>query len=757
MKSYISLTALLVSLAGTHCEEQVKLTIWTTPNSDWHNDLMNSAREITTPLESGKLLFEPQYYIHDGSHACRDVGDEGNLTLTAECQKNCVNYGRFCQVPGGDDDPKYNLNGADIVLESARRQCIWQLAEAYDVPEMFFNYLEELEYSDCDAALTPDCLEAVYNQIYVDKKEVERCMFGSAEFLLDRTTNDDVENTLLQGQIDLAQHTPVTDIPQVFINGKLLTDTDLSTASILKAVCEAYDEGSAPTECSLCLDANCAADVSTCLATLTCESAEEQQEANDNPASENYPLEAGATSQNIDSTLEESMEDNTTPSSTHELHDLQSGFGKFTDFVAPRDIFTYQMIQNCEVDFRTPGPLVEAILAGDRDAFVSGSEVCTNQGEEEFTGACQSFEQCAGFDFLEFALSNSQALGQSFFGCLDAFESLSEKDVAVERCVSLAFNTGLWRSLGHFLEYNEQICPCVEPLQNSLPNCMFQQSESEIILDGPAVKLSACLLGQVCNTLEPLCRSEVGNLDQCLPALDTDEECTIVEEKCGQEGALLFLAPFPMAGATFPDRCQGAAAQGDYLQNAHVIERYNKYRRKCVLKDEDLEDVKEFGDPEEQKDIDDEEEESDGEKEDFQTEIKILETETVSWLSQAYDSWMELDLLTRILAASVVVLSFACLAATLYAFQHAKRRYRLYSQMQMQTLGDEVNFHDQPQEKFKPFRDKPDVVDRGVTEKDETEDEDAFFDAKEKNVKASVSQHLAELNDGSVYGGRGIF
>lgn len=709
MKNYISLTALLASLAGTNCEEQVRLTIWTTPNSDWHNDLMNSAREITTPVESDKLIFEPQYYIHDGSHACRDGG---NVTLTAECAKNCVNYGRYCQVPGGDDDPEYNLDGSDIVLESARRQCIWRLAEAYDVPEMFFNYLEELEYSDCDGALTPECLESVYNQVYVGKKEIDRCMFGSADFLLDHTPNDDVENALLQGQIDLAQQTPVTDIPQVFINGKLLTDTELSTASILKAVCEAYDEGSAPMECSLCLDANCAVDVSTCLETLSCESVEDKPEANDVSPPENDPMEAEVTGQNVDSLLEEFVEDNTTSVSNHELHDLQSGFGKLTEFVSPRDIFTYQMIQNCDVDFRTPGPLVEAILAGDRDAFVSGAEMCTDQGEKEFTGACQSFEQCAGFDFMEFALSNSQALGQSFFGCLDAFEAESEKDVAVERCLSLAFNTGLWRSLGHFLEYNAQICPCLEPLQNSLPNCMFQQKESEITLDGPAVKLSTCLLGEVCNTLEPLCRTEVENLDQCLPALDADGDCTVVEENCSQEGSLLFLAPFPMAGATFPDRCQGAATQGAYLQNAHVIERYNKYRRKCVLKDEDLEDVKEFGDPEEHNDTGDGDDENDDEKDDFQTEVKNLETETVSWLSLAYDSWMELDLLTRILAASVAFLSFACLAATLYACQHAKRRYRLYSQMQMQTLGDGSNFHNQPQKRFKPFRDKPDVVNR---------------------------------------------
>ena len=262
------------------------------------------------------------------------------------------------------------------------------------------------------------------------------------------------------------------------------------------------------------------------------------------------------------------------------------------------------------------------------------------------------------------------------------------------------------------MEYSEEICLCIEPLQESIPNCMFQPKGSETTLDGPAVKLSTCMLGQVCNTLEPLCRSEVESLDKCLPTLDKDEECTVIEETCGEQGALLFLAPFPMAGSTFPDRCQGAAVQGSYLKNAHVIQRYNKYRRKCVMQDEELENVREFGDPEEHNGAENDDDDGDDEKSDLQTEVKNFEKETASGLAQAYDSWMGLDLLTRVLSLSVAFLSFACLAATIYACQHAKRRYRLYNQMQSQTLGDGSNFHDQPQKRFKPFRDNPDVLKR---------------------------------------------
>jgi len=577
-----------------------------------------------------------------------------------------------------------NLTGLDVVLESARRQCIWKLADSDANPVLLWNYLESLEATGCNSKLNNECLKDVFSNIKLDYNEVYRCMFGSHDFVLDDPTNISLKNELLQGQIDLAFQQPVTDLPQVFINGNVLDVAELTTASIFQALCDGYPDGTAPAECDLCR--NCASDVNICIQQSQCDEYDDPGDHLESPH-----------------------------------HDLNSGFGKLSQLVVDQKIFPYQMIQTCQVDFRSPGPLVKAILAGDRNGFASGAETCLDVDERAFKGACLAFEQCAGFDVFEFAQSNSQALGESFFGCLDAFETSSDTSVAVDKCVNLALHSGLWKPVWQFLEYSSQICPCIDHLSHNLPDCTFYEETPNIPLDGPAVKLSTCLLGQLCNTLEPLCQSEVDSLNGCLPLPPTEgeDDCATIEQLCKDNGSLLFLSPAPLAGTKFPLRCQSAAKRSEDLQNAHVIERYNEYRHKCVLKEVDYLEVSEEEIRNEKKgpEVPEEEVLQDETVPDNQKEVesKNDEKETAeksstplisksafketALIKKAEEDWTELPYLTRELAAGVAVLAFLCCTTSLYACYRAHQRYR-YSQLSMSVLGDGSNVHDY----MKPYK-----------------------------------------------------
>jgi hypothetical protein len=386
-------------------------------------------------------------------------------------------------------------------------------------------------------------------------------------------------------------------------------------------------------------------------------------------------------------------ETTTNPSDATSLHDASSGFGRLTDLLATRNIHTYEMLESCGVNLKDPGPLIQALQTGDEAALESGADRCTNDEARQFVEACDAVEQCAGFDFLEFAQGNAHALSKSFFGCMHAFATQKETDIVVEQCMALVFNTGLWRPITYFLEYNAKICPCLPELLKKLPDCIFQEDAAATPLDGAVVKLSTCLLGEICEKLGELCYDEVGDLNECLPLLGENEinnlPCGTMEQACKDQGTLLFLSPPPLAGVSFPNRCQQIAAEGKDYRNAHVIERYNTYRRQCILKD-DLINMRDFGSH------DDPDEIQTGTHPPDTTEapsggVSMSSSEDES--RRVFQFWYNLPFHTRFLAGVVAILTIAYIVVMVYACHRGKLRYH-YSHMQMRTLGDGSGFHD---------------------------------------------------------------
>jgi hypothetical protein len=101
-------------------DSHVEYELWTTPTDVLSRDILKTFQQAAVAL--GKdAFFTPEEYVMDGVKAgCQ--GPKGEDI----CMNLCTNSGRYCFL-----DPDGSLNagssGADVVAESLRRLCLWDV------------------------------------------------------------------------------------------------------------------------------------------------------------------------------------------------------------------------------------------------------------------------------------------------------------------------------------------------------------------------------------------------------------------------------------------------------------------------------------------------------------------------------------------------------------------------------------------------------------------------------------------------------
>jgi hypothetical protein len=192
----------------------------------------------------GQASFTPHMYIYDGIAAkCRNA--EGK----SECFNLCTNEGRYCAADP-DNDLDYGISGADVVSESIRRLCIWELYGKDDGVGMeYWNYVKEFNNA-CDTSelfMKEDCVKSVMakSTIQIDYDAVDQCVYNHGG--LEKAD----ENDLLQEQLDEKESNGIVIMPVVYVNGVAVRG-QLEFATVFKAVCAGYAPGTEPSICTKC-------------------------------------------------------------------------------------------------------------------------------------------------------------------------------------------------------------------------------------------------------------------------------------------------------------------------------------------------------------------------------------------------------------------------------------------------------------------------------------------------------------------------
>jgi len=234
--------------------DTVTYELWTTPADTTSEDLQLSFREAALAL-GDHSQFTPHMFIYDGHLA----GCISRKTGKNTCQNLCTNNGRYCATDPGTDMSK-GVSGADVVTESLRRLCIWQIYGSDGVGKAWWDYVEYFiekcgSGSGSEFFSDENCIMDVMRQTGIHSDEVLTCMEKSGG------TQEDVENTLLASEIGIKKDSGVFILPDVHVNGAVIRGT-LTHKSIFEAICAGYSDGTSPTICNNC--AKCL-DVKSCV------------------------------------------------------------------------------------------------------------------------------------------------------------------------------------------------------------------------------------------------------------------------------------------------------------------------------------------------------------------------------------------------------------------------------------------------------------------------------------------------------------
>jgi hypothetical protein len=222
-------------------DARVEYDLWTTPKDLVSQPLQQNFREFAVALGE-HAQFTPHMYIYDGLFAgCR--GDDGEN----QCYNLCTNDGRYCATDP-DDDLDRGISGADVVLESLRRLCIWEEYGTDGVGLPWWDYVVEF-LARCDAEeyfTNEDCIKDAMKRSNIEFNAIDRCMEKAGG------TEGDVENTILEGSLDSREQSGVVILPSFFVNQAPLRGA-LTTGEVFEAICSGYASGSEPDVCVKCM------------------------------------------------------------------------------------------------------------------------------------------------------------------------------------------------------------------------------------------------------------------------------------------------------------------------------------------------------------------------------------------------------------------------------------------------------------------------------------------------------------------------
>ena len=222
-------------------DDRVEYDLWTTPSDKVSKDFLRSFSAIADALGS-RAYFTPHMYIYDGvrSHCQGNSGENF-------CYNLCTNNGRYCATDP-DNDLEKGVSGGDVVRESLRRLCIWNMyGSANGIGKEWWNYVREFEDRCSDPQYFADaaCIKDAYKNAKVDGPAVDRCMMDSGG------TEGDQVNSKLQNELTAQEQRGVVVIPTAFVNSAAIRGA-LNVGNIFTAICAGYLDGTTPSACMYC-------------------------------------------------------------------------------------------------------------------------------------------------------------------------------------------------------------------------------------------------------------------------------------------------------------------------------------------------------------------------------------------------------------------------------------------------------------------------------------------------------------------------
>ena len=148
--------------------------------------------------------------------------------------------------PDGDVDK--GISGADVVVESLRRLCIWN---HYGAPNglgsVWWDYVNEFTrrcsgehfFSD------KDCIQDIYKATGIDGSVVDVCMNDSGG------VTADAANTKLDLEIRAQQERGVVILPTAYVNTAPVRGA-LTSSNVFHAICSAFADTTEPDICKTC-------------------------------------------------------------------------------------------------------------------------------------------------------------------------------------------------------------------------------------------------------------------------------------------------------------------------------------------------------------------------------------------------------------------------------------------------------------------------------------------------------------------------
>ena len=223
----------------------VEYELWTTASNVLSDRFLQTFGSAALAL-AGEAKFTPQIYIYDGTRAgCR------GLNGMNQCVGLCTNSGRYCATDP-DNDLLAGLTGADVVTESLRRICIWNMYGVADsVGEPWWVYVKNF-IVQCNDPEQPmkykdmDCITNVMTMANIDPSQINDCMEASGGLTAD------APNTELEKMITSKEISGAIIIPSVFVN-QVPIRGELSYRNVFRAICAGYATGSEPKICQSCM------------------------------------------------------------------------------------------------------------------------------------------------------------------------------------------------------------------------------------------------------------------------------------------------------------------------------------------------------------------------------------------------------------------------------------------------------------------------------------------------------------------------
>ena len=210
----------------------VEYSLWTTPDDLMSGGFLSTFKEAAVAL-GDKARFVPQMFITDGTEEeCRYSA--GGIE---PCPGKCTNFGRYCESKSYYDLEQYDQKGALMVVESLRRQCIWHIHGSFDgVGELWWDYVEQWMLQCTKSHYSVVCAEKVFEEVGVDRQQVNKCMEDSGDFWTD------AGNIFMDDALDAKIQDDIYVAPTAMVNGAALRGR-LTYGSMLSAICWALPDG----------------------------------------------------------------------------------------------------------------------------------------------------------------------------------------------------------------------------------------------------------------------------------------------------------------------------------------------------------------------------------------------------------------------------------------------------------------------------------------------------------------------------------